>query len=93
MAQDGILAAVVLEKLREFDRVAGMLEMPSAERLGILNLSATEYTGLRSGNPESQQQVKPELERRLSYALPLMRRLASNSPVLRMPPSTRLAAA
>ena len=31
------------------------------------------------------QTVKPELERRLSYALPLMRRLASNTTVVSLP--------
>ncbi len=89
----GITAAMVLEKLREFERVAAMLEMPSSERLGILNLSEEAYMVLRTGKMTATQYVKPELERRLSYALPLMRRLASNSPVLRMPTPVHRAAA
>ena len=85
--------ACVLEKLREFDRVAGMLDMPAAERLGILNVSEEVYRQLRGGEVDASQYVKPELERRLSYALPLMRRLASNSPVLKIPTEGRRAAA
>lgn len=77
--------AAVLEKLREFDRVASMLAMPESERLGILNVSEEAYSTLKSGKSAASGAVRPELERRLSYALPLMRRLASNSPVLRMP--------
>jgi len=75
----------VLEKLREFDRVAGMLEMPVAERLGILNVTEDVYAGLRASNPASLSSVQPELERRLTYALPLMRRLAGNLSVVRLP--------
>ena len=93
MTAAGTMAATVLEKLREFDRVAGMLAMPSAERLGILNVSEETYTVLKSGQMSSFQNVRPELDRRLSYALPLMRRLASNSPVLRMIPASHRAAA
>lgn len=88
-----IAGGAVFEKLMEFDRVAGLLEMPEAERLGILNVSEETYTGLRSGEVKAFQYVKPELERRLSYALPLMRRLASNSPVLHLPTGARRAAA
>lgn len=62
-----------------------MLAMPASERLGILNLSAATYATLRGGGTQAYQHVRPELERRLNYALPLMRRLASNSPVLRIP--------
>ena len=73
----------MLEKLREFDRVAGLLQMPNAERIGILNMSEEAYVSLSSGNMQSCQGIKPELDRRLSYALPLMRRLASTTPVVR----------
>jgi hypothetical protein len=79
--------AVVIEKLREFDRVATLLDMPKAERLNILNVSDYVYTTLCRPGPPQLQEVRPELERRLSYALPLMRRLASNSPALRSPPA------
>jgi hypothetical protein len=76
-------AAVVVEKLREFDRVATILDMPHAERLGILNVSDETYCSLRSGTIQYGQYVKPELVRRLTYALPLMRRLASNTKTIR----------
>ena len=69
----------VMEKLLEFDRVAGMLDMPESERLGILNISPEDYADLRHGGPDTYQAVKPELERRLSYALPMMRRLANGN--------------
>ena len=85
MDSSGSRAAALLEKLREFDRVAALLEMPRAERLGILNVSQETYSVLNHGDSSEQTVIQPELERRLSYALPLMRRLASNSPVLRMP--------
>ena len=91
MAHHGSTAEAVLEKLIEFERVAGMLEMPCGERLGILNVSEEDYSDIRTGRCVSALQLKPELERRLSYALPLMRRLASNSPVLRLPTAVRAA--
>ena len=70
MTRSEAMATAVFEKLREFDRVAGMLEMPAAERLGILNVSQEAYAGLKTGNSVAFQYVKPELERRLSYASP-----------------------
>ena len=75
----------VCETFSEFDRVANLLRMPESERLGILNVSAETYAGLRVGNPAALNAVQPETERRVSYALPLMRRLASNSPVVALP--------
>ncbi len=80
MQRDEGVSNAVLEKLREFDRVATLLEMPRSERLGILNVSEEVYLGLRSSGSSFITHVKPELERRLSYALPLMRRLASSTP-------------
>lgn len=71
-------AACVLERLIEFERTAVMLEMPMDECLGILNIPHGVYSALRSRNFEAEQLVTPELERRLSYALPLMRRLATS---------------
>ncbi len=89
MAESGSGTAIVIEKIREFDRVATLLEIPRAERLGILNVSDYVYTALCNGISISYQDVKPEIERRLSYALPLMRRLAGNTPGLRpSPPSS-----
>ena len=92
MADGDKTSGAVFEKLLEFERVAGLLEMPQAERLGILNVSEEAYSGLRTGGNQAFQYVKPELERRLSYALPLMRRLASNTPVLHIPTARRRAA-
>ncbi len=86
-------AAVVIEKLREFDRVACLLEIPLAERLGILNVAEHTYERLCTGRIEQNQSLKPELERRLSYALPLMRRLVGNNPLLRNAPTERMHAA
>ena len=72
--------AALIEKLREFDRVATALDMPHSERLNILNISEETYASLRNGAATPGLDTKPELERRLSYALPLMRRLSRNTP-------------
>ncbi len=79
MVDSGAGAGAVLEKLREFDRVATILKIPHNERLGILNVSDEVYCSLRTGVIQLGQSIKPELLRRLTYALPLMRRLAGNT--------------
>lgn len=83
MAQTGISIASVLEKLREFDRLAARLSMPRGERLNILNLPDHAYRGLQQGNLASFEAVTPSLDRRLSYALPLMRKLSQSAPPIR----------
>ncbi len=93
MSRVGSAIGIVFEKLREFDRMAGMLDMPLSERLTILNVSEITYNLLRSNNISGHQVIKPELDRRLSYALPLMRKLVSNSDVVRLPVPSPLAAA
>ena len=90
MSYLGVTTGAVLEQLDEFDRVAGLLDMPAPERLAILNVSEEAYGLLQARDNDGYRYVKPELERRLSYALPLMRKLAHNAPVLRLP--TRSAA-
>ncbi len=70
----------LIERLREFDRLANALEVPMSERLGILNVPEMVYVDLRDGQWPAHDAIKPEFERRLSYALPLMRKLASASP-------------
>ena len=76
MSQAGSSIAIVLEKFAEFDRTASLLDMPRGERLNILNVSEDVYVLLRKGRIYQNETVTPEVERRLSYALPLMRRLA-----------------
>ncbi len=76
MSKPGYSMAAVLEKFRDFDRVATLLDMPGVERLNILNVSNEVYALLQDGKAANFDRVRPELERRLSYALPLMRRLA-----------------
>ena len=85
MSHAGVSSRGILEQLHEFDKVAGLLEMPTPERLAILNVSEDAYGALQSRTNGSDAFVKPELERRLSYALPLMRKLAHNAPVVRLP--------
>jgi hypothetical protein len=85
MPPDPRTCADVFEKMRHFERLARMLEMPLSERRAILNLSTAAYDVLRMGQLAGADHVCPELERRLGYALPLMRRLASNATVLRLP--------
>ena len=73
-------SAALMEKFREFERLAAVLDVPLGERLGILNVSEDFYTTLRTGVWPPTEPLRPELDRRLSYALPLMRRLASAAP-------------
>lgn len=80
MAETPRGAGALLEKLAEFERLATSLEVPMSERLGILNVSEDVYTTLRAGQWPATEEVRPELDRRLTYALPLMRRLASAAP-------------
>ena len=76
MSKPSYSIAAVVEKFRDFDRVAAQLDMPGHERLNILNVSDEVYELLRAGDAAKIAGVRPELERRLTYALPLMRRLA-----------------
>ena len=80
MAESPRSAGALMEKIAEFERLATSLEIPMTERLGILNVSEDVYTALCGGRWPSSEEVRPELDRRLSYALPLMRRLASAAP-------------
>lgn len=79
--------AVVIEKLAEFDRTANQLNMPRAERLNILNVTDETYVNLRAGRVSHSHTITPEVLRRLSYALPLMRRLARADGLARSPAS------
>lgn len=83
MSRPGYSMAAVLEKFRDFDRVATQLDMLAVERLNILNVSDEVYLLLRDGKAANFDRVRPELERRLSYALPLMRRLAQAQSMVR----------
>lgn len=76
MSQVGFSFASLMEKFAEFDRTASLLDMPRGERLNILNVSEDTYLLLRTGRIQQDAAATPEVERRLSYALPLMRRLA-----------------
>ena len=83
MTERGFETAVVIEKIREFDRVATAIDIPNMERLSILNISEQIYTVLCAGNINRDVEIRPELLRRLTYALPLMRRLSANTPAQR----------
>ena len=73
----------LIERIAEFERVALTLEMPVEECCGILNLDRQTYDALREGTLPAGTSIGQDVERRLSYALPLMRRLAVNTPSLR----------
>ena len=77
----------ILGPLLRFDHLAGLLGMPLDERLGILNISAEQYSRLQRGLAG----ITAELRRRLAYVVPVMGRMAANSPVVRLP--VRLVAA
>lgn len=70
------------EAVQELDGLADMLGMPGAERYSILGLSRDAYHSWRNGNIDAYALVRPELARRLNYALPLMRRIAANTPMV-----------
>ncbi len=75
-------SAQVSEAVRELDGLANMLGMPGAERCSILGLSRDAYHSWHDGNIDLATRVAPELARRLNYALPLMRRMAANTPMV-----------
>ncbi len=76
------LSQVVLG-VRELESLANALCLPDHERYGMLGLSWSAYRSWQSGSDTVARSTPPELVRRLSYALPLMRRMAAN-----MPPAT-----
>lgn len=71
--------AQVSAAVRELDGLASLLGMPSRERCGILGLNGPAYRSWYSGLIHAE--VTAELVRRLSYALPLLRRMAAHMPV------------
>lgn len=62
----------------ELDNLARILGFPDNERHSILGLSSHAYCSWQSGLDTVARSAPPELVRRLSYALPLMRRMAAN---------------
>lgn len=64
--------------VQELDQLADELGMPNAERHSILGLSGGAYRSWRVGLVDIGEPVAPELLRRLSYALRLMRRMVAN---------------
>jgi len=75
-------ATQVFEAVRELDGLASMLGMPDTERCSILGLSRDAYRSWHGGDVDAATPVPPELTRRLNYALPLMRRMAANMPMV-----------
>ena len=73
------MSPTVSASIHEFEHLATLLRMPVAERRGVLNLSGTGYAALRFGTVPPDQPARPELERRLTYVLPLMRRMVANT--------------
>ena len=65
--------------VRELDNLANVLCLPDQERCDILGLSGSTYRLWQSGLHSVLGSVAPELARRLSYVLPLMRRMAANT--------------
>ena len=66
---------------RELDGLADLLGMPNPERCGILGLTGSVYRLWYNGSMRAEILITAELVRRLGYALPLMRRMASHTPV------------
>ena len=74
----------VASGVRELDDLASLLCLSDQERCDILNLSGSTYRLWQSGLHTVIGSAAPELVRRLSYALPLLRRMAANAPSDRM---------
>lgn len=72
----------VSEAVQELDGLAAMLGMPNAERYSILGLSRGAYVSWQDGVVNTVPLPAPGLIRRLTYALPLMRRMVANTPMV-----------
>ncbi len=72
----------VSEAVQELDGLAATLGMPNAERCSILGLSRGAYILWQDGVADSAPLPAPGLIRRLTYALPLMRRMVANTPMV-----------
>jgi hypothetical protein len=68
--------------VQELDELANMLGMPVTERCSILGLSGGAYRSWCDGDVDTAMVAAPELVRRLNYALPLLRRMAANMPMV-----------
>ena len=68
----------VASAIRELDDLADVLCLPDQERCDILGLNGNTYCLWQSGLHTVEGSVAPELARRLSYALPLLRRMAAH---------------
>ena len=72
---------------REFLRLADLLALDDAERRAILGMTAAAWTAWRDGHPLHETAAPTAaFERRMAYALPLMRRMAASDRTL--PPSS-----
>ncbi len=72
----------VSESVQELDSLAATLGMPAAERYSILGLNHGAYVSWQDGIFDEIALPAPGLIRRLTYALPLMRRMVANTPIL-----------
>ena len=75
-------ALQVSEAVQELDGLATTLGMPNAERCSILGLSRGAYRSWQDGVYNATPLPAPGLIRRLTYALPLMRRMVANTPMV-----------
>ncbi len=73
-------SAQVSAAVQELDGLADILRTPTSERHNILGLTKAAYRSWQAGNVQHSALGAPELVRRLSYALPLMRRMAAHVP-------------
>lgn len=72
----------VAEAVQELDGLAATLGMPNAERYSILGLSRGVYLSWQDGIFDALSLPAPGLIRRLTYALPLLRRMVANTPMV-----------
>lgn len=74
--------------LREFLHLADELALDDNERRAILGMTASAWAAWRNGNPPRGAAPTAAFERRMTYALPLMRRMAASDRTMPRPPAS-----
>ncbi len=68
-------AATQADKIADFFQLSGELSLDQAEERALLDLSESGMAQLRQSAAHMLQLGDPKLDRRLNYAIPIMRRM------------------
>ncbi|WP_158743425.1 hypothetical protein [Acidisphaera sp. L21] len=74
-AMGGSRGAVLASKITAFLAVSDALALSQAEERTLLDLPAADWTALRASPAAAQWLVSPKLERRVDYAITILRRM------------------